>query len=214
MIRQTQPGLWVETRAIRPAHRLEGQCQHYRISDERFKIHVVVLNLILESFPRMIREKLLELDSDRQGDVDEAPAALPLGRRVDVGGHQDALVHRLEPEVDLDLGTLAHADETLAERLGGRDVESLLAHLAGLVEEVANIHAERGLLEGHDRRFYAPRGTARPSASRPAARSERGSSAASARRDAGASARRAADAIARSRARSVRADVSAGVAGP
>ena len=64
MIGQSEPGHRVETRAVRPAHRLERQCQHHRISDERFKIHVVVLNLILESFPRMIREKLLELDFD------------------------------------------------------------------------------------------------------------------------------------------------------
>ena len=37
---------------------------------------MVVLNLILESFSRMIREKLLELDFDGQGDVDEAASAL------------------------------------------------------------------------------------------------------------------------------------------
>lgn len=103
MIGQSEPGLWVETWAIRSAHRLERQCQHYRISDEWFKIHVVVLNLILDGFPRMIPEEFLELDFDGQRDVDEAATALPLGDGVDLGRDENALVHRLESNVEIEL---------------------------------------------------------------------------------------------------------------
>ena len=129
MIGQSEPGLWVETRAIRSAHRLERQCQHHRISDERFKIHVVVFNLILDCFPRMIREKLLELDFDGQGDVDEASSALALGHRVDLRGHEDPLVHRLQPGVEIERCPGAHGDEALAHPVADSDGESVLAHV-------------------------------------------------------------------------------------
>jgi hypothetical protein len=143
MIGQSEPGLWVETRAIRPAHRLERQCQHHRISDERFKIYVVVLNLKLESFSRMIREKLLELDFDGLGDVDEASSALALGDRVDLGGDEDPLVHRLEAHVEIELGALLDGDDALAHRLADGDRQALLSHLARAVHEVADVQAER-----------------------------------------------------------------------
>src|SRR5690606_29492438 len=61
----------VEAWAIRPADRLERQRQHHRISDYGFKIHVVVVNLVVEGFIGTIREKLLEFDLDRLLDVDE-----------------------------------------------------------------------------------------------------------------------------------------------
>ena len=59
----------------------------------------------------------------------------------------------------------------------------LLAHLAGTVHEVAHVHAERGMLDGHDRRFYAPAAGRSPSALRAWSKSERGASTALARSD-------------------------------
>lgn len=190
MFGQTQTGLGIETGAIGPAHRLEGQCQHYRISDERFKIHVVVLNLILESFPRMIREKLLELDLDGHGDVDEASAALALGHGIELDAGQNTLVDGLEPGVDLDDRSLANGDHPLAELLVCGDVELMLAHLARAVHEVAHVDAEGGVVMGHEGRFYAWSTPRRPTRHRSS--SEAGMSTARARSTGTASPRSAA----------------------
>ena len=142
MIGQSEPGLWVETWAIRSAHRLERQCQHYRIADERFKIHVVILNLILDCFSRMIPEELLELDFDRQGDVDEAPSALPLGDRIDFRGDENALVHGLQAHMQIESRAALHRHEPLAHLLGDVDGERLFAHLTGTVDEIAHAQTE------------------------------------------------------------------------
>ncbi len=111
---------------------------------------MVVLNLKLESFSRMIREKLLELDFDRQRHVDQASTALAFGHRIDARRHEDALVDGLQPDVEIELRPLANGHETLTEGFANRHLESMLAHLARTVEEVAHVHAERRILNGHE----------------------------------------------------------------
>src|SRR6187402_2931865 len=104
----------------------------------------------------MIREKLLELDLDRQRDVDEAPPALALGGRVDLARDENTLVNRLEAHVEIELRIGANAHEPLTHGLLDEDRELLFAHLAGMIDEVTNVQTVRRMLDGHGRRFYAP----------------------------------------------------------
>src|SRR6218665_19791 len=59
----------------------------------------------------MIREKLLELDSERQGDLGEPPATLPRGCGAEFRCYENALVHRLAAQRHGNLGSLLHDDE-------------------------------------------------------------------------------------------------------
>ena len=89
--------LWA---AIRSDPELERQCKHNRVSDDGFKIHVIILNVILTSFVPMIREKLLKLDFEVESDLIEASAAFAAGGCRDVTGDQNAFVNGLESEVE------------------------------------------------------------------------------------------------------------------
>lgn len=160
-IGQPLTGLGIESGAIRLAHRLKRQCENYRISDQRFKIHVVVVNLEVRRFRIRIREKFLNLDFDWQFDVAEAPSALARGQDIDVDGHQDALMHRLETDPFCERRALWHGHQTLAPALAEHHLEVVLAHLARTAHQIAHVDAERGVvgsLPSHDRRFYADRG--------------------------------------------------------
>src|SRR5690606_32845250 len=118
-----------------------------------FEIQLVVSNHEVESFPRRIREKLLEFDLDVDLDGVEAAHALGNGDGVDVAGGEHALVEALEAQVDVQLLAGRNRRGALAQLLGQDDVELALPHLTGTVDEVANVHDEgRGR---HDRRFYA-----------------------------------------------------------
>jgi len=68
--------LGVETRAILAADRLKRKRQHHGVSNDRFTIHVIIVNLVVESVVTRIREKLLKLDLDRVRDWVEASHAL------------------------------------------------------------------------------------------------------------------------------------------
>lgn len=155
---QPLTGLGVESGAIRLAHRLKRQCENYRISDQRFKIHVVVVNLEVRRFRIRIREKFLNLDFDRQFDVAEAASALAGRQCVDVDGHEDPLVNGLETHLLGERRALLDGDQTLAPALGEHHLEVVLAHLPGTVHQIAHVDAERRIvrsLPSHDRRFYA-----------------------------------------------------------
>lgn len=158
---QPLTGLGVESGAIRLAHRLKRQCENYRISDQRFKIHVVVVNLEVRRFRIRIREKFLNLDFDRQFDVAEAASALAGGLHIDVDGHEDTLVHGLETDPFGERRTRLDRHQTLAPAFAEHHLEVVLTHLARTAHQVAHVDAERGVvgsLPSHDRRFYADRG--------------------------------------------------------
>src|SRR5690349_17499170 len=110
---------------------------------------------MIESFLSRIREKFLEIDLDGLLDVDQAAPAHAGGGAGHLAGGEDALVHRLEPEVEIDGRALRHGDETLAQLVADRDAQVLLLHRAGSADEVVHIDRVRSLLErGHDRLFY------------------------------------------------------------
>ena len=154
-IRQLLPRFGVETGAIRSADRLERQCQHHRIPHDGFEIHVIVSNREVESFVLRIREKLLEFDFDRELDGVEAAHALRRGDRVDLGGHQDAVVQPLQAQVDAHRSALLDGRHRLAEALGRVELEHALTHLAGAVHDVVHGHGVGAGHVRHDQRFYA-----------------------------------------------------------
>ena len=151
MIGQFLARFGVETWAIRPADRLERQCQHYRIPHDGFEIHVIISNREVESFIERIREKLLEFDSERDRDGVEAAYALPHRLGDDLGADEDALVQALELDVDLERCSLFDDRGTGAELLGGADVEGTLAHLTGAMHEIAHVEVERVRCGRHER---------------------------------------------------------------
>ena len=116
---------------------------------------MIVLNCVVKSFVERIREKLGKLDFDRDADIDEAPNTLALGGRVDVAGHQDAVVEGLEAGVDVQLCTPANANDGVAHFVVDCDVDRLLAHLAGAVHDVDHRDGVRGFFQmWHEGRFY------------------------------------------------------------
>ena len=104
---------------------------------------MVVLNLEVGRFVSRIPEEFLNLDFDRLGDVGEAPPAHAGVARGDVGGDQDAFVHRLEAHLCLDRFAFGDRHEPLAPLLRGAGVDLELAHLARAVQNVAHREGER-----------------------------------------------------------------------
>ena len=156
MIGQFLARFGVETWAIRPADRLERQCEHHRIPYDGFKIHVIVLNHEVESFVDRIREKLLNFDLDREPHGVEAADAFPVGHGLDLGGDEHALVQALEPHIDAHRGALLDDRDAVAELLRGVELEHPLDQLTGSVNHAVRGHGERGGTEGgHDLEFYA-----------------------------------------------------------
>lgn len=137
------PRAGVQPRAVRPTHRLKRERQHDRVPDLGFKIHVVVVNFEVCCFSSRIREKLLELDSERLTDVGEAASAHTVVGGVGLRGHQDSLVHRFQPGIDSHVLALADGDQTLTPRDRGGGVERHLTHLAGTTHDVTHVEAER-----------------------------------------------------------------------
>lgn len=135
---------------------MKRKCKHNRIPDHRFKIHVIIVNRVVKSFVKRIREKLLKLDSNGNLDVDEAPDALPRRDRVDPTTHEDAVVQRLEAGIQLKNAASSHADDGSRELIVDDDVLTALAHLARAVHEVedGNVIGVAALVR-HGRSFYA-----------------------------------------------------------
>lgn len=101
------------------------------------------MNLVLESFIRRIREKLLDFDFDGLSHLDEAPDALPHSRTVDLQRHEDPIVQGLQSRLDVEFGSGLHSDDGIAEIIGDRHVERPFTHLAGAVHEVVDVDRER-----------------------------------------------------------------------
>lgn len=143
---QPLAGLWVESGAIWLAYRLKRQRQNHCVSDERFKIHVVIVNLVVRGFALRVREKFLKLDLDTLGNVNKASSAHAGGDRFDLCGDEDALVDGLQPDPLMDRSAFADGDEALPELLGGGNDEVMFAHLSRSPHQVADIDRERQLL--------------------------------------------------------------------
>lgn len=132
-------GLWVETRAIRAAHRLKRQCKHYRVSERGFKIHVITVNPILVGLRRSIREKLLEIDFARLRELRQASTALRVHRGPRTRRDKNALVNRLEAHLEVDPLPCGNARKRLTEGLRGFDGALPFAHFAGATDDLANV---------------------------------------------------------------------------
>lgn len=143
---QPLAGLGIESGAIWLAYRLKRQRQNHCVSDERFKIHVVIVNLVIGGFITRVREKFLKLDLDTLLDVDEASAAHTGGDSFHLGGDENALMDGLETNAFVDRGPCPDGDEALTELLGCVDHDVVLAHLPRAPHEVADIDRERQLL--------------------------------------------------------------------
>ena len=146
----------IKTWAIRTADRLERQCKHYRVPDQRFKIDMLVDDRVVKSFVLRVREKLLNFDLDRQDDIVEAPHTLADSLSLDVSRDQNAVVERFEPDIHVHCGAVFHTDDSIAEAFGDDGVNLVFTHLAGAVHEVEHRNGERGGSEiRHEQRFYA-----------------------------------------------------------
>lgn len=119
---------------------------------------MIVENRVIKSFVKRIRENVLEFDFYRQMDVGEAATADSVGRSGDMNRGQDAVVQPLETQVDIEDRVGLNGHEALTELLGNNDLELVLAHLAGTMDEVVDPHRVGRLLEFvHNIRVYRPR---------------------------------------------------------
>ena len=119
---------------------------------------MVVVNLGVKSFPRRIREKLLEVDLDGLRDVGQAAPADTLGDRRSLPGDEDTLVHGFEAKLEFERRAGLHAHEAFPELLRHVDRQRLLAHLARPVHQVADAEGV-GIASGgrHEEEFYPSR---------------------------------------------------------
>src|SRR6218665_829354 len=101
----------------------------------------------------MIREKLLELDSERQGDLREttpphpprppAPPTRPRGCGAEFRCYENSLVPRLAAQRHGNLGSLLHDDEPRPPLFRRGCDSAVFPHLTGPVSEVVNIDPKR-----------------------------------------------------------------------
>ena len=97
------------------------------------------MNLVVKSFVLRIREKLLQFDLKWNAHLDEASDAFSDGLAIDLGADQNTVVEGLHPQVDVQLGTLRNADDSVAEIPGNGDVELSLPHLARAVQKIEHL---------------------------------------------------------------------------
>jgi len=93
-------GLGVEAGAVVATHGLERKRKHNRVPNYGFTIHVIIVNRVVDSVLRRIREKLLEFDFEGPLDRIEAPNALAGEGRIDLAGDQNSVVQPLEAQLD------------------------------------------------------------------------------------------------------------------
>src|SRR5664279_1194484 len=91
-----------------------------------------------------VDEQLLELHVHRRTQRSETPAAFPGQRRTRRTADQNALHHRLEPQVELHRSTHRDAEELCAERRWRRYRESGMAQRAGSAAQLAGVDHEWG----------------------------------------------------------------------
>jgi hypothetical protein len=107
---------------------------------------------VVKSFVKRIRENLLDFDLDRQLHHIKAPNALPGGNSIHVGGHQNAVVKRFQPNIKVNYVAGTNADYRVAKALHHGRVDLVFAHFARAMHEVEHRNGERGNDEvGHNR---------------------------------------------------------------
>jgi hypothetical protein len=151
-VSQTLAGLRIKSGAVRPANRLERKCKHNRISNQRFKIHVVIVNFIIKSFVYRVREKLGEFDLKRQGHLCEASSALPFGHNIHCSADQNAVMEDFQTHVDAHVSARHDSNKALAEALRNSDIEGQLTVLPRTVHQIVN----GDLIDGVDKFNHAP----------------------------------------------------------
>lgn len=111
---------------------------------------------VVKSFVKRIRENLLDFDLDRKLHHIEATNALASGHNIHVGGHQNAIVKRFQPHIQVHPVIGTNANYGVAKALNHGRINLMLAHFARTVHEVEHRNSERGNDEvGHNRQFYA-----------------------------------------------------------
>jgi hypothetical protein len=119
----------IKTRTIRAANGLERQCKHYRVSERRFKIHVIAVNLILIGLRSSVREKLNKFDLKPRTHFSEATNALGMDLRADIDGGQNTLVYRLQSNLKLHLLARGNNRDGLPQPRGDSELVFAFAHL-------------------------------------------------------------------------------------
>ena len=105
---------------------------------------MIVGNRVIKSFVDRIREKLGEIDFDRNLYLDEAANALTLGHHIDIAGDQNAVVEGFETHIHVKIRAGLNTDYGVAKRFGYNNVERELAHLARPMHQVVHRNGEWG----------------------------------------------------------------------
>jgi len=105
---------------------------------------MIVGNRVIKSFVDRIREKLGEIDLERNLHVDEAADALTLGHHINIAGDEDAVVKRFESHICMQVCAGFNTDNGVAKRFGYNNVERELAHLARPMNQVVHRNGEWG----------------------------------------------------------------------
>ena len=127
VVREPRTALGAQPGTVVLAQRLERQCEHHRVPQQRLQVDQVVLELAdLELLVRVdlavvVDEQLLEPHLDLVGDRLQAPCALTLERGSRRTRDQDALHDRLQPQVELDRRTFGDTEDLDAQICRGRN---------------------------------------------------------------------------------------------
>jgi hypothetical protein len=149
-VREPRTALRAKARAAARAKRREREREHNRIAAHRLEIEQVSVEVVIFfgylAVPVMdgqVTEELLELDLNTRGQRVQAPRALTCERRTRRTGNQHTLHHRLEPDVQLDIGALLNADQLDTEASWRRHGTAFGARRARLASERSNVEYER-----------------------------------------------------------------------
>ena len=111
VVREPCTALGAQARAVLPAHRLERQCEHHRVPQRGLEVDQVALELaqlvlVVTALrrPAGVHVQLLQVDVDVVVDVAQAPDALPGRAPPDRTGDEHPFHHRLEPQIQLEVG--------------------------------------------------------------------------------------------------------------
>src|SRR4051794_11588167 len=176
VVGQACPALGAQTRAVVPAHGLERQGRHQRVVQHGLQVDQVVPQLaqlvILLPVRRAagVHVQLLDVGLDLVLDLFQAPHALADGPTTDRAGDEDALHHRLEPQIQLEVGVFGYADHLGAETRRCSDRPLDLPHGSRSASQLSGVEDEWGPgVQADHHSFDAVRraSASAPSASRP-----------------------------------------------
>src|SRR5580693_8246398 len=121
-VRKPRSAFGAQTRAILGAQRRERQLEHQRVAQGRLEVEQVPVQKIPVSVlvARVMGEQLGELYLCRRSEQIQTTRALPHQRRPHRCGHHHAVGDPLEPDIQLEIGTLGNADQLDAKARGRR----------------------------------------------------------------------------------------------